>query len=121
MTLALSDLPVCPACGWRMAHVWDHERYPSKCDPAAGRAAKALAAVSPVPTTMDGYGEGRLSFIFDDEHVLTLAIFGDKAVVDHLHWLGAMDAVGVLGLVGKLKQALEIDKESRVPAPAVAT
>lgn len=64
------DLPVCPKCGWH-----DGFTHARECNPAQGRAADRLAAtLAPIPSTKLGYGYGRLTFRFDKENSITLAI-----------------------------------------------
>jgi hypothetical protein len=56
-----TELEICKLCGWHIVE-------PHHCDPDRGRHARALAErVSDVPSSQLGYGDGRLTFEFDED------------------------------------------------------
>jgi hypothetical protein len=69
--VAESELPTCPACGWSVLR---YDNHSSRCQPALGAAADALAKATSVPSTKLGYGSERLTFQVDADFTVGLDV-----------------------------------------------
>jgi hypothetical protein len=112
----MSELKVCPKCGW-----YDGYTHHNECDPKLGASADQLAAIVPIQSTKLGYGFGKLTFIFDKFHAITLRVRTDGHFgVDHVYWINCYDATNMTIFVNALRMAFTamkpiVDKEDKVP------
>lgn len=84
----MSNLPVCPKCGWHNG--FSHAR---ECNPKAGAAAALLQGqFADIESTKLGYGFGRLTFNFDRRHSVTFQVQRTgKFDLERVFWLGTLD------------------------------
>jgi hypothetical protein len=97
-------LSICERCGW----YGDGYGHASRCIPAHGRIASALAHEVPEanPTKL-GYGPNRLTFELDDETHVRFTINSDGTIkLDELYALQNLTITQAAELVRAIKKAL---------------